>query len=296
MKNKIWMLCINDLHLGSAFSLWPPDFIGSNGAPLNLNKGQKYLWDHWLKLVKEVKKITSDSIDIFCLVGDAVQGRNKKGDGEYIVENSLMYQAEAAIATIEPLIEISNERYVFRGSRYHVGSNAESEEFVGWSIGAVKDDLGHYCWMWLPELDVAGVYFDIAHHQSAVMVNRAMPLERERRFSHQVEEVKRNADVIIRAHAHTQVELMLDGELQIGLMPMQMQSDYAATSKTPNRLLSRWLGICLLEITPSDIDTMRYPVDVHWLRFKHPPLPKREYKGEGEWQKSLLNRILPSAT
>jgi len=290
---KIWMLLVNDLHLGSAFSLWPPDFIGSNGSTINLNIGQRYLWDNWLKITSEVRKMTDNSIDIFCLVGDAVQGKNKKGDGEYIIESSMVYQAEAAVNVIMPLVDISKEKYVFRGSRYHVGRNAESEEFVGMSIDAVEDDLGHHCWMWLPELDVGGVYFDISHHQSAVMVNRAMPLERERRFSHQVSDIKENSHAIIRAHTHTQIELMVDGELQIGLMPMQMQSDFAQMSKAPNRLLSKWLGVCLLEITPGNLGTMRYPIDVHWLRFKHPPLPKRKYQGGKKWQKSLLNRILP---
>lgn len=293
MKNKIWALFMSDLHLGSAFSLWPPNFVGSNGSTINPNVGQRYLWKHYEMLIDEVRDLTDGKLDIFCLVGDAIQGKNKKGDGEYIIESNLAFQSEAAITVIWPFVEMAKEKYVFRGSRYHVGNNAESEEYIGMTIDSVKDDFGHHCWMWLPELSIGGVYFDIAHHQSSVMINRSMPLERERRFAHQFDDLKKNPDVIVRGHSHIQLELLIDGELQIGLMPIQMQSDYAKMSKTPNRLLSRWLGICLLEIMPGNIGTIRRPVNVHWLRFKHPPLPKREYQqGEEKWQ-SLLSRILP---
>lgn len=292
MKGKRWVLLVADLHLGSAFAIWPPDFMGSCGSKLRLNVGQKYLLENWRKIEKEVKEITRGKIDILCIVGDVIDGKNRKGEGEYAIEPDFTFQGKAALEILNPFLDISGERYVFRGSRYHVGNNAETEEWIAYSMDAVPDDFGHYCWMWLSDLNIDGVSLDIAHHQSHTIVNRSMPLERERRFSNQVSEITGYPDAIIRAHSHTQVELMVDGELQIGLMPIQLQTAYAKLSRTPNRLLSRWLGVCLLEITPSHIGTVRDPIDVHWLKFKHPPLPKRTYKGDRKWPKNPLSQIL----
>jgi hypothetical protein len=289
---SIWCLYISDIHVGSAFSLWNPDTIGSAGSRLNLNTGQKYLWDNWQRIIREVKSITGGKLDILATVGDAIHGKNKKNDGEYLVEPDMAYQSRGFIDVVYPLREIANQYYQFRGSGYHVGNNAESEEWIAQTFDAMRDDFGHYCWMWLPDLEIGGVVHDLAHHQSAVMVNKAMPLERERRFSNNLQDIKRYADVIIRAHAHTEALVVIDGEWQIGLPAMQLQTPYAKMSKVPNRMLSRYLGVCLVEIIPGNKGTVLPPINPRFIHFKHPPLPQRTYKGDKHrWQKKLLNRI-----
>jgi hypothetical protein len=288
------MLILSDLHLGSAFSMWPEGFVGSSGTIITVNDCQRYINENWLGIQREVKEITGGRIDVFCLVGDAVQGKGKKQDGEFVVEPNMAYQGRAALVAIEPFVDMSahGQRFVFRGSRYHVGRQNDTEEWVAYTIGAEPDDFGRYCWMWLPDLDVGGACFDISHHQSAVMINRAMPLERERRFNNIMSDVKRRADAIIRGHAHVQVELRVDGELQIGCLPMQAQTDYAKESKAPNRLLSRWMGACLLKINTRP-STYTEKIEVIWLKFKHPPLSKRVYERSKEpWLMDLQNLIL----
>jgi hypothetical protein len=287
------MFATSDLHLGSAFSIWPEGFTGSSGTVLQPNRGQKYLNKEWSGIYREVKEITGGRLDVFCLVGDAVQGKGAKQEGEFIIEPNMAYQGRAALIKIEPFVDMASrgQRYVFRGSRYHVGSQNETEEWIAYTIGAIPDDFGRYCWMWLPDLDIGGQCFDISHHQSATIINRSMPLERERRFNNNMDDMKRRADAIIRGHAHVQVELRVDGELQLGLLPMQMQTDYAQESKFPNRLLSRYLGACLLKINTNP-KTYTEPIEVIWLRFKHPPLSRRTYERSNEpWRMDLRNLI-----
>ncbi len=276
---RIWMLLLSDLHTGSPFAIWPPEMIASSGVKLNLNVGQRYLWNKLLAIKEEVWSLTDgNGPDIVCEVGDSIQGKNKKGDGEFIIEPNTAFQGRAAIEVISMLMPTGATFYKFRGSRYHVGKQSETEEWIGQELGAVTDDLGYHCWSWLPALDVHGVILDIAHHQSAVQVNRSMPLERERRYSNQIlEPIKPKPHLIVRAHGHVSGYVEVDGESSLGLHPLKLQDDFAKMSRVPNRYLTQYLGVHLIEIVPGRLGTMRQPFVVHPLRFMHPPLSKREY-------------------
>lgn len=280
----IWVLLLSDLHLGSAFALWPPDMISSSGAKLNLNVGQEYLWRSWIRIREGVWKLTDGKgPDIVCEVGDSIQGKNKKGDGEFIIEPSTAFQGRAAIEVIQTIKPADAVFYKFRGSRYHVGSQAETEEWVGAELGGVTDDLGYHCWSWMPSLDIEGVILDIAHHQSAVQVNRSMPLERERRYSNQIAEpIKPKPHLIVRAHGHVSAYVEVDGEASLGLHPLKLQDDFAKMSRVPNRYLTKYLGVHLIQVMPELLGTMLTPFIVHPLRFMHPPLSKRQYRRDAD--------------
>lgn len=276
----IWMLLLSDLHTGSPFALWPPDMISSSGSLLNLNIGQLYLWKKWLKIRDEIWRLTGgNGPDIVCEVGDSIQGKNKKGDGEFVVEPSTAFQGRGAIAILNTVVPEGSTFYKFRGSKYHVGKQAETEEWIGMQMNSVTDDLGYHCWSWMPTLDVEGVILDIAHHQSAVQVNRSMPLERERRYSNQIlEPIKPKPHLIVRAHGHVSAYVEVDGEASLGLHPLKLQDDYAKNSRVPNRYLTKYLGVHLIQIKPELLDTVSQPFVVHPLRFLHPPLTKRQYR------------------
>lgn len=293
---SLWFLAVSDLHLGSAFSMLPPDFHGSYGSVVKQNKLQRYIYDNWQVIIRDVMEITGGHLDVTAFVGDMIHGKNRKGEGEFIVEPDLGFQGRAVLGCISPIVDISDEILVCRGSRYHVGANADTEEWIAYTIGARPDPWGHHCWMWIPEYDIEGIILDIAHTQSVTMINRSMPLERERRFAEQQSAIKSPPHIILRAHGHIQIELIVDGDCQIGLPPMQSQTDFAKMSRVPNRWLSKKLGVCLIEIMPELLGTVRQPFRTHWLLFSHPPLGRTKWREQSNKEamkrRSQLSQIL----
>jgi hypothetical protein len=288
-----WALFISDLHAGSAFSLWPKGVRASTGTIPKPNRGQRYLLKHWEKIKEDVKEITRGQLDVLFNVGDTIQGANGKNEAEFLVETDLAFQGKAAVQLLAPLREMSKEFFQLRGSRYHVGPNADTEEWVASCLGATRDELGHSCWLWLPDFEIEGVVFDISHHQSAVQVNRSMPLERERRYSNQLLDIKRKPDLIVRAHGHIGAYVEIDGEASLGLYPLQLQTPFAKTSTVPNRYLSRYLGAWLVELLPERRGTMLQPFQVYPLRFKHPKLARVKHESEGKpWTMEEMIQIL----
>jgi len=271
--------------------------VGSNGVTLNLNKGQQYVLANTKIIEDAVRRITGGTLHVLGVVGDSVDGKQKKDDGEYIIERDTTYQAEAAYQIIEPFANMADVVYVFRGSGYHVGPNGEAEEWVAQQLGATPDPFGRHTWEWLPELNIEGIIADVGHHQSVTIVNRTMPLEREIRFAWQVTELKSMPHIIIRAHAHLGSFIEVDGRCALALPPMQLQTSFARSSRWPNRYLTQWLGMVLIELLPDRLGTMRQPFNVHWLRFRHPKLARETYteaaKGRKKWMQSLWNRISP---
>jgi len=278
---SIWGLLISDTHVGSPFALWPPDFMTSNGTLVGLNKGQEYLLCNWNWALQQVNKLTGGKLGLLILVGDLVHGKQKRDEGVNLVEPDPQFQARAFLHLLEDANLKPQETHMVQGTKYHVDINAEAEEWIGLTLNAIQDDRGHYCTEWIPYLGIHGIGLDIAHHQSIVMVNRAMPLERERRYANQVSDMKRGVvHLIIRAHAHRYVFLDIDGERELGLPPVCLQDPYCKKSITPNRLLSRWIGIVALEFIPDNLGTGMSPVIPHPILFPHPDLPARIFGGE----------------
>ena len=239
-----------------------------------------YVWQNWLDIKRAVWNYTDGrGPDIVAEVGDSIQGTNKKQSGEFVIETKTARQGLAAIEAIK-LVKPEHATFLkFRGSGYHVGDQAETEEWIGHELGAEPTEMGNFCWQWLPNLDIAGVILDIAHHQSAVQVNRTMPLEREIRYSNNVDpRLKRQPHLILRAHGHIGAMVDVDGEVSVGLPPLKIQDDFAKGSRTPNRLLTKLLGAMLIHIMPEKLGTLDLPFTLYPLRFLHPPLPTVVYK------------------
>lgn len=276
----IWMLAFSDLHMGSAFSMWPPDLKLSSGMTPNLPKHMLYVWKNWLDIKDAVWEYTDgNGPDIVVEVGDSIQGTNKKQDGEFVIETKTARQGLAAMEAIKVMKPERATFLKFRGTRYHVGNQAETEEWIAHELGAEPTEMGNFCWDWLPNFDIAGVILDIAHHQSAVQVNRTMPLEREIRYSNNVDpRLKKKPHLILRAHGHIGAIVDVDGEVSVGLPPLKMQDDFAKGSKVPNRLLTKFLGVMLIHIIPENLETLDLPFMLYPLRFLHPPLPTVVYE------------------
>jgi len=231
---------------------------------------------------EEITRVTGGRLAATFIVGDSIHGQEKKNDGDWLIESRLSYQARAAVTALSPFREMSDEFFLFEGSPYHTGRTADTDETIGEQLDSTPDPWGRRVWMWMPAYEVDGFIFDIAHHQSVTIINRAMPLEREQRFAATIADLKEKPDVIIRAHAHSGTNLDQDGNISIGLMPLQLQTPYAKKSKWPNRWMTRWMGVTLIRTRPDLRDTLFVPLEIVPLRFKHPRLQTVHHsKNEG---------------
>ena len=274
MKYKV--LAFADTHVGSNFGLFPKNFK----ARYELNPIQEILWEYWTDFCAKLPRL-----DVVMLVGDPVEGRAKFTRGAGLCEIEPSKQVEAAVVCCNMVIDKmkpGSQWYSLAGSDYHVGRQKQHDFDLASKLAkdnkkkkfeVVTDGQDNYAHIWL-HLDVGGVKFDVAHHRSVAMINRAMPLERELRFNaisqalHQGED-----DIIIRAHAHTDIVVAEGYRLAIGLPSWKCQDEYCAGSKTPNRMLSRWLGAFLITIDTAADD----PISYKKLFYPHPILERHTY-------------------
>lgn len=264
MGEKIRIALLADLHIGSAFAMWPPGMPLSSGGHYKLNKGQQYLLENWRRLIEELPRF-----DMLIIAGDGTDGKQPAVQGRFIIEPEPLMQARALLELLQPLLKKQRrggQIFILQSSRYHDEDGA-AMDFLGQAIGAEKDAGGHYSHPWLL-LEWNKIIFDIAHSQSFTIRYRGMPLEREGQFS---DMAGLQADAIIRAHTHACQWQYIEGanrlplRLELSLPALQLQSAFAASSKTPNRLISRNLGMVLLEASSDWIDVRPY-------LFPHPPL------------------------
>ena len=272
-----FVLLVSDLHVGSAFGLLPEGFQGSNGAIVNLNSGQQYLWSCWQHFLG----LLPQKIDALFINGDAVDGPNEKEEARFLSEVDPDFQARGAYQALESALErVSlhepDVRNIFlsRGSRYHVGSGGSNgEETLGALLKARKGPDGRYSRPWT-QADIGGVHFDVAHHQSFTIRFRDMPLEREIEFY--LDRVARQRKVvpdrvvIVRSHVHGSLRVIQeDGIVAVSTPCWKLQDNYAAMSRYPNRMFSPEIGAVGLWIRPDKIDVVRY-------LYAHPELPIEE--------------------
>lgn len=289
---SIWFLLMSDLHIGSALALWPPDLPLSTGNKVVLNEGQVYLAKNFEIIRARINMLTGGRLAGVAFVGDLINGPIKDV-GDFNIENRLSHQARAATIIIKPFVEMADSVWICQGTKWHVGEFANQEDRIGEAVGAEKSPRGIYVWEWIPTLNVHGFIMDIAHNQSYTMVNRSMPLERELRYAAIVQDMKPMPDLIVRGHVHISTYVEADGHCALGLFPMQIQTPHAQKSKTPNRMLTRWMGMALIEIFPDLLGTNERPFTPYWLRFRHPPLYRARYVegGKESWTKRILSRI-----
>lgn len=255
---------IADVQVGSMFSPWPVKTELSTGSCPRLNRGQKYLNDYWYDIAEKLPPL-----DIMILNGDMIDGQQPKSQSRYLCETDPQFQARAALDLLEPYQGKVGVWYCTEGTEYHDGVSGTWTEWLGRELKAVK--MGsHYAWDWLL-LDIAGLHFDIAHHQSFMIRYRSTALEREMQFSAMLSET---ADVIVRSHTHEYMLLQTpcDGAIQtaISTPAWQLQTHHARTSRFPNRLLSKRLGMVVVTVEDGEVSVKPYT-------FPHPPLRRAKY-------------------
>ena len=160
-KRPIILVFLADTHAGSSLGLCPYTFALDDGGYYKASKGQRWMWSRW-KLFYSTVKERSERLDAKVVTvhgGDVCEGVHH-GSTQISTANKAL-QKRLAFESLEPLINLSDQVYVIRGTEAHSPSGQLEEAFAE-DIDAVKDDYGYS--RWDLTLTIRGTKFYFAHH------------------------------------------------------------------------------------------------------------------------------------
>jgi hypothetical protein len=162
------------------------------------------MWRNWKLYVAKVHGTAAqhDAHIIAVVNGDIIEGVHHRTSQLHTVNTN--EHRRIAYAALEPLIKLSEQVYIVRGTPSHTGPSGKHEEAFGEDIGAVMDDNRH-SWWHLP-LDVNGVRFDISHHGRMGRLPHTKPNALNGLAIATIAEYSMSGDkpphVVIRSHLH----------------------------------------------------------------------------------------------
>jgi hypothetical protein len=265
MKAKI--LVLNDLHVGSATGLLPPDFMDTQGNPCLQNKAQKYLWECFTTALKEIQP---QDIDHIVINGDILDGNPGKGAtaGYDCTLDRIPDQMEAAIKVLE---EVKNT-FPKAGWDFVYGTpNHESPANVNIVVERLFGRMNTPRCQQTLKLKVGDAIIQFHHETSfASGFMRSNSLEREqiRGWLAEAENGWVNADCEIRSHCHYFAATVRSSHLAIVTPCWQMQNAYC-TKNSPNKMIPV-LGCVVLSVDDSLKKYGRCPVGFTEYTYSHP--------------------------
>lgn len=160
----------SDTHCGSTLGLCPPSWSLKEGGTYSFNEGQKWLWSRWTRFRANLKAAREAAVNPYVTLvgnGDMTEGTHH-GTTE-LVSSAKLEHVRIARKVLDPLVQLSDEFYVTRGTPSHVGQSAELEELVAEDLGAIQPDRA---WTqsknsfthWDLNLVRHGIRFNAAHH------------------------------------------------------------------------------------------------------------------------------------
>lgn len=182
---------IGDLHCGSHHGLWPIDDL-PGGKEGKKYKGVRYLNRCYNDLVESWPKL-----DLLILMGDLVDGKQKKSSGCGIFTSDMSAQAEGAIEILKPLVAKATKTIRVYGTPYH-------EEFDN-CLGVLDAKLGVRRMEQVMNLQLGEHVLNIAHHPaSGAILYAGTAVDKEAVWSTVAAAEKKvpHARWIVRAHKH----------------------------------------------------------------------------------------------
>ena len=219
MKN---ILILSDMHVGSLWGLWPPDFEaddprGDNRLKFIQNATQKKLWQHWKSMVAKVDP------EIIIFNGDLIDGQQRRSIGREVVTSRIEMQVGACIDIINTLPKVP--MYFTQGTDYHeMPDGSAAEYYIARELGAeFGDDL---------LIDECGIRMHVGHPISvstSTWQYRTTPLARDLLLLalNTAEDKYGKVDVAIRSHAHYFCACSFSSQLGLITPCWQTRTPYA---------------------------------------------------------------------
>jgi len=172
MKRSIAFVA--DLHVGNRYAIAPAGWRSKEGNVLHLNEGQFDLYQNFLDFCK---RCDEHEVDTVVLVGDLVDGPNRKGYGRLLMTRDINEQIEMAVALLKPLCR-DRKVYGVEGSGYHVlpGGTSADQLVVQLLGGEWKGPIA------IGRFSPSNLLWNIQHGQSGAMIYRETVLAREQIF------------------------------------------------------------------------------------------------------------------
>lgn len=172
-----------------------------NRTQVAIARAWKEFWD---TAVERARERNAELWWVNC--GDAVD--LNRHDGLSPITKSHEYIVMQMERTYRPLVDITQRRFIVRGTEAHVGAHCELEGVLGQIVDAeVCPADGSRAWWWLV-MECEGVKLDFAHHPSTRGFaewtrHSAVARVAAQEVIRYAERGERVPDLVVRAHVHT---------------------------------------------------------------------------------------------
>lgn len=204
-----------DLHVGSHWGLWPPG-LRYEGRKYPQTDAQEYLWECWEHMLS-----TADSVDVWVVNGDILEGAQPRAAGVGTMSTELDLQQVAALEVLRPAVE-GRRWYCVTGTRYHEPRLTVIAQMLGVRGGRVRITLRLRC---------MGKLLEFRHHPDAGSgaLYYASILERDIRTSllRAATGQAHKPQVIVVSHRHEYVSVQVFGTTMVMTPCWQMQTEWA---------------------------------------------------------------------
>jgi len=185
------ILVIGDTHCGHVAGLTPQKW--HNRVPYKFLQQAEEKWDWFNNEVKSLKP------DICFILGDIIDGKNRRTGGSELITQTWQGQLEIAAEIIETIG--ANTNIAVFGTPYHVGDDDDFENFLTRILPNQHLKIGGHEF---PK--VHNIQFDLKHKigSSTIPHGRFTPLAKSKLWNQVWKDIdgQPKADVIIRGHTH----------------------------------------------------------------------------------------------
>lgn len=209
MKVKRILGLYSDLHVGSSVAIFPKSYRTRTGRHIPISKGQAQLLAYWNNMTKHFK-----DCDTHIILGDLIEGLNKKEYGHGLMCGELNDQVNACAELLKPMVG-DKKVLIFTGSGYHGSADYKCDEAIAKSLPNAE-----FCGA-MQNIRVArtGVKINLAHGEGGGSLYRTTKMDKESMFFKLAESCDKleSPDLIVRGHLHyyTYLENEQMGALQL---------------------------------------------------------------------------------
>ena len=267
MQKKI--LVLNDLHVGSAYGLFPPAFVDTEGNVHEYSKGQKWLWDTF---IQALNRIQPQPIDVIVVNGDVMDGKPGKNPNQSqdCTLHRIEDQRECAVKVLEEVKSRFPKAawYFVQGTPNHETA-ADVAQVAFMLLGEktpVRQTLSLQ--MGRPGREVILQFHHETSFTSGPTKSGAIERDIVNGFLAVAMDGWKSAACVIRAHCHYFVAVMRKNKLGIVCPCWQLQTPFTRKS-SPDKTIPD-IGCVVLSVDDALVEFGTCPVGFQEYIYRHP--------------------------
>jgi len=202
------MAIVSDVQVGHEAALWPENFTYNKGMVANLSPAQEVLLQYWRDFwTCEDVRNAETVLDL----GEAIEGKNKKGYGRALVTANIDVQCDAYKILLRPYVA-GKKYFNLRASDYHDSEDTDIEKGIADALD------GTYCeYIFNGKIQETGHIVWATHKGGEAMLYRSTMLDRNSLYFSAIKsKLHEDPDIIIYGHHHK--HFRVDTETRINLI------------------------------------------------------------------------------